>query len=42
MSKEYQSKIYDKCPFCDRPYRKRKNTIDKQIVKKWLDNYFNS
>jgi len=38
----YLGRIYDKCPFCERPFRKVKYSVDSKLMKKWLEYRFNS
>jgi len=44
MSKksEFLAKFHDKCPYCERPFRKKKHSVDSKLVKKWLDSWFNA
>jgi len=39
---EYLSKIHDKCPYCERPFKEEKPSINKKIVRDMVDNYLNS
>jgi len=29
--------FHEKCPYCERKFRKKKHTIDSKIIRKWLD-----
>jgi len=39
---KFLAKIHEKCPYCERPFRKKKHAIDSKIVRKWLDVWFNA
>lgn len=38
----FMAKFYEKCPYCERPFRKPRHAINSNLVKKWLDIWFNS
>ena len=37
----FYAQIYEKCPYCERPFRKSKYSSNSKFVKKWLDSWIN-
>ncbi len=40
-STRFYAQFYDKCPCCERPFRKLKPTIQSKQIKKWLELFLN-
>ena len=39
---DYLKKFHDQCPYCERPFSKKKNTVNSKIIRQMVDNYFES
>jgi len=37
---EFLAKFHEKCPYCERPFRKKKYSVNSKIIMKWLDSCF--
>jgi len=43
MNSEFLSKIYEKCPCCERPFRKKKSHfVNDKVMRELLDSWFNA
>lgn len=39
---DYLKKFHDKCPYCERPFKKSKYTVDRELVERWVESWLNS
>jgi len=34
---KFYARVYGKCPYCERPFRKPKHSMNSKRIKKWLE-----
>jgi hypothetical protein len=38
---QFLSKFHKNCPYCERPFSKKKHTVESKIIKTWVDEWWN-
>jgi len=38
----FLAKFHEKCPYCERPFRKKKHFVNEKVMRKLIDSWFNA